>query len=220
MISEEIVEKVSIEVRGADGTVQGSMELDPRVFGAAQYERCVHQTVVWQRNKKRAGTHATITKGEMKGGGQKPWQQKGTGRARAGSSTSPVWVGGGVAHGPQPRDYSTRQNRRERVRALATMLTQKVASSELLLVSGFQVASGRTRDAVSALQALGIVPERGVCFLMDGLESTTKRALRNIPGVAVGSSSGLNVYELLNYGVVVADRETVEKIQDQLISRL
>lgn len=214
------MEKVSVIVHAADGSSQGEFELDPRVFGAAQFERCVHQTVVWQRNKRRAGTHATITKGMMKGGGQKPWQQKGTGRARAGSSTSPVWVGGGVAHGPQPRDYTTRQNRRERSRAMVTVLTQKVAAQELFIVAGFEVASGKTKDAVEALKRLGIETSKGVCFLMDGIGAATERSLRNIPGVLVRGISGINVYDLLNHGIVIADKETVEKIQGQLVDRL
>ena len=219
-MNEEIVEKVSIDLRAPDGSVRGVFELDPRVFGAAQYERCVQQTVVWQRNKRRAGTHSTLTKGMMKGGGKKPWQQKGTGRARAGTSTSPVWVGGGVAHGPHPRDYSTRQNRRERSRALATILTQKVVAQELLVVDGFEVSSGKTKDAISALGVLGVDTGRGVCFLIDGLGSATERSLGNIPGVLVRRSAGVNVYDLLNYGFIVTDRETVERIQAQVVDRL
>lgn len=219
-MSEGIVDKVSISMRAVDGSSAGSVELDPRVFGAAHYGRCVHQTVVWQRNKRRAGTHATITKGMMKGGGQKPWQQKGTGRARAGSSTSPVWVGGGVAHGPQPRDYSTRQNRRERIRALASVLTQKVAAQELVIVTGFEVSSGKTKDAIDALKRLGVETSKGVCLLMDGMGAETERSLRNIPGVLVLGASGINVYDVLNHGVLVADRDTVEKVQAQLVERL
>lgn len=219
-MSEGIVEKIFVEVHGADGSVARSVELDPRVFGAAEYERCVHQTVVWQRNKRRAGTHSTLTKGMMQGGSKKPWQQKGTGRARAGTSTSPVWVGGGVAHGPQPRDYSTRQNRRERSRALATVLSQKVAAKELLVVSGFEVASGKTKDAVLALGRLGLDSGKGVCVLIDGLSAKTERALRNIPGVLLRKAAGLNVYDLLSHEMVMADEQTVASVQAQVADRL
>ena len=120
------MEALKYDIHNMEGKVVDSADLDVDVFGAKVNLDLVHQTIVWQLAKRRAGTHCSKSRAEVSGGGRKPWKQKGRGTARSGSNTSPVWVGGGVAHGPKPRDYETRLSKRTRRQALASVLTDKV----------------------------------------------------------------------------------------------
>src|SRR5438874_13821033 len=144
----------SVEVRDAQGEVLGQRELPDELFGGPVNVAVMHQVVVAGAAAQRTGTHSTKTRGEVSGGGVKPWRQKGTGRARQGSIRAPHWAGGGVAHGPKPRDYEVRVNKKMRRAALRSALSDALASGKLALVDQLAFEGPKTSDAVSLLRAL------------------------------------------------------------------
>src|SRR5438034_2504854 len=143
-----------IEVRDAGGKVRGKRELPAELFDAPVNVPVMHQVVVAGMAAQRAGTHSTKTRAEVSGGGRKPWRQKGTGRARHGSIRSPIWVGGGISHGPKPRSYEMRVNRKMKKAALRSALTDTVQSGKLAIVHGLAFDGPRTKDAVGVLRTL------------------------------------------------------------------
>lgn len=207
--------------KGGKTTEVGSIDLDPTVFSAKLMPFAVQATVRWQLAKRRAGTHSTLSRSMMKGGGKKPFKQKGTGSARAGSGISPLWTGGAVVFGPHPRDYSYRLNRRTRQQALATMLTEKANKQTLIVVDSLDLAEGRSREMAAALKALGII-ESGkakrqkvlVVISGDGSEGETRvtRATRNIAGATIVPVAGVNCYDLMRHKFLVIGREELNKL--------
>lgn len=185
------------------------------VFGTKAPKHILHQVVRWQRAKKRAGTHSTQTRATMTGGGKKPWRQKGTGNARAGSNTSSIWVGGGIAHGPKPRDYEFRLNKQERKLALVGALTARQAEGRVLVVNDLGLSEIKTSAALKVLTSLGIAPgERTLVVLKDNNETAVK-SLRNLPGVITATAPGLNVYDILNSKFVVIVEDALEAIEER-----
>jgi len=156
----------------------------------------MHQTVVMQLRNRRAGTAATKSKGFVRGGGKKPWRQKGTGRARSGSIRSPIWVGGGTIFGPQPRDYSFRMPRKARRAALLSALSQKKADGKIIVVDKLELGEAKTKLLAQALSQLNI--GSGLIVVSDNDEKI-ERAARNLPKIKVLRVEGLNVYDLLRY---------------------
>jgi large subunit ribosomal protein L4 len=211
--------KISYEVVDINGKAAGSIDLDATVFGVEVKPLAVHQTVRWQRAKARSGTHATLTKGMMKGGNRKPWNQKHSGRARAGSNTSPLWVGGGISHGPQPRDYSFRLSKRTRTEALTSVLSDRVAKKTIKIVKGFSFASKKTKDAAVALTALGCDIGRQVVVVLPKApeaRAALARVVGNIPGVTTLPVEGINVYDLMKAKAIIAPQETIAEITERL----
>ena len=210
-------------VRNSEGQSVGTVELDAEVFGAVVDPALVHEAVRWQRLKKRAGSHACLSKGQMKGGGRKPWRQKGTGRARCGSNTSPVWVGGGVAHGPKPRDYSNRFAKGDRARALIGVLSDKARSSELVVLDSFKAVAGKTREVKAVFQKLGVL-DGGVTLVMAGVDDsaidTEMRAARNLSGVIALPVQGANAYDLLKSKYLVTTAAGVQALQSLVKGRI
>lgn len=204
----------SYKVINAEGKEVGTISLDPEIFDAAPAENIVHDVVVWQLNKRRAGTHKAIRKGEMKGGGAKPWRQKGTGRARVGSANSPLWVGGAVAKGPLPRDYTTRVTKRARCQALCAVLSEKARNSSLVVVDSLKVASGKTKDFVKILGKIGVNEQKTVLVCKD--DETIARSSRNVPKVLPLNAAGVNVFDLLRHKFLVCDREGIQAIEARL----
>lgn len=216
------VEQISYPVVNSTGKQVGEVALDTRVFGVTPREDVVHAAIVWQRNAARAGTHSTLRKGVMRGGGRKPWRQKGTGRARAGSNTSPLWVGGAVAHGPKPRDYTTRVSKRTRRQALASVLSEKVKNKQLIVLDTLNVASGKTRDMVSLLKVLGLGQHSATLIFSTpatagksaSAECTpTWRSCRNLEQVLPLNVSGVNVYDVLRQSYLVVTQEGVPLLE-------
>lgn len=208
------MEAVSCKVLNMEGREVGTISLDPEVFDAKINESLVHKAVRWQRNSRRAGTHSALTKAEVSGGGKKPWRQKGTGRARAGSNTSPLWVGGGVIHGPKPRSYEFRFNKRERRLALASALTDLRRRGNLLVLDELKVESGKTRDMQAVLTRIGA--GRSKTMIISSVadrSSGLARSSRNLASVVTLPVSGVNVYDLVNARFVVATREGVTSLQ-------
>ncbi len=196
-----VVEGLTVARRNADGDEEGTVELDPAVFGVEPNVAVMHQVVTAQLAKARAGTHSTLTRAEARGGGGKPYRQKGTGRARQGSTRSPQWVGGGKALGPKPRDYSQRTPKKMLQLALRSALSDRAALGRVAVVPEWPFATPRTKDAVSALGALGL--EGKVLVVLGDEDEVAARSFANLPQVQLVSDGELNTYDVLRNDWVV-----------------
>ena len=185
----------SIDIRDPGGKKAGTRELPAELFEAPVNVPLMHQVVVAGMAAIRRGTHSTKTRAEVRGGGKKPWRQKGTGRARHGSIRSPIWVGGGVAHGPKPRDHSMRVNKKMKRAALRGALTDAMQSGKLALVSELEFDEPSTKDAVEALDALELT--RRTLVVLAEPHRETELSFRNLPHVKVTYSRSLSVYDLV-----------------------
>ena len=211
------MEKVEYPVRNSKGSEVGKASLAGHVFAVEANNNLMHETVRWQRAKKRSGTHATLTRGEMRGGGKKPWKQKGTGRARAGSIVSSLWVGGAVVFGPQPRDYEFRLSRRSRRTALVSALSEKVRANQFIVVDGLEQSDGKTKSFVALMNALEISGKKVLLVVASkegkANESSLWRSARNVARVIPMAVAGVNVYDLLNSDFVVTCRAGIEALE-------
>ncbi len=214
---EKTMEGLKTKVIDLSGKEVGSLDLHADLFGAPVSKYLVHDTVRWQRAKARSGTHSALTKREVSGGGKKPFKQKGTGNARAGSNTSPLWVGGGVSHGPKPRDYEFRLSKRARRQALAAVLSQKLKSGELIVVNDLKLKAVKTKEVEAFLGKIG-VGASSATILHCGVEFTEGlgRASRNIRRVRAMEIDGVNVYDLLRHRFVVASKDAISKLEQRV----
>ena len=194
----------------------GEMELPAALVAGPVREALLHEMVLSQLARRRAGTAATKTKGFVSGGGKKPWRQKGTGRARAGSTRSPLWAGGGTIFGPLPRDYGYRLPKSARRAALKAALAGRHAEEKLLVVDVLSLSEAKTKRMVEALAALGI--EGSALIVLAQRDETVERAARNLPHVKVLLSSGLNVYDILRHAHLVMTRGALEQVAARLAS--
>jgi len=192
----------------------GSMELAEEIFGIPGKKSLVHEVIVMQLANARQGTHSTKTRHFVSGGGAKPWRQKGTGRARAGSSRSPLWRSGGIIHGPHPRDYSYSMPKKAVRHALAMILSTKLKDGELVIMEKLAVKEPRTKEAVAILSGLGLTG--GILVLTTGADNNLYLAARNIPNVKVCRVENINAFDLLKYKNLLADRDTINKLQETL----
>ena len=204
-----------VAVYDMTGAKTGEMELNDNVFGVEVNEAVVHQAVVMQLASQRQGTHATKTRSMVRGGGRKPWKQKGTGRARAGSIRSPLWVGGGVAFGPHPRSYKFSMPRKARRLAIKSALSAKVNEGDLLVVEDISFAAPKTKDVVKLLGNFEAQEAKALIITVENDENVAKSS-RNIPGVKAIGTIGLNVYDLLHHDKVFVTKEAVAKIEEVL----
>ncbi len=203
-----------LSVYNISGEVTGEIELNDQVFGAEFNEAVVHQAVVMQLANQRQGTSATKTRGLVRGGGRKPWKQKGTGRARSGSNRSPVWVGGGTTFGPQPRSYAKKMPRKARRLALCCALSAKVAAGELVVVDGLYFDAPKTKQVASILNTFEAADKKAL-FITDGNENFELSA-RNMPKVTTITNNGLNCFDILNSKKVFLAKSVVEQIEEVL----
>ncbi len=187
----------TIDVHDAQGKKAGSRELAPGIFEAPVSVPLMHQVVVAGLASIRAGTHSTKTRGDVRGGGKKPWRQKGTGRARQGSIRSPQWVGGGVAHGPHPRDHAMRVNKKMRKGALRSALTDAARSGKLAIVAELEFDEPKTKRATALLSALDLAGN--VLLVLDAPtdDGVIERSFRNLAGVKTAYAGGLGTYDVL-----------------------
>jgi large subunit ribosomal protein L4 len=200
----------SIDVRSSSGGGKsGSVELPDEVFGVQINVPVMHRVVRAQLAAARAGTHSTKTRAEVRGGGKKPWRQKGTGRARQGSIRSPQWTGGGVAFGPTPRDHSLRVNKKEKVLALRSALTDRRAGDNLVVLDALDFDEPKTSRAVELIEALEL-GGRKLLFVVDGLEEAAIKSLRNLQAVHIVTFDQLNTYDVLASDAVVFTRESLD----------
>ncbi len=192
---------MKVDVKSSSGKAAGSVELDATYFGVEPNVALMHQVVNAQLAARRAGTHSTKTRAEVSGGGAKPWRQKGTGRARAGSSRSPMWVGGGVAHGPKPRDYSERTNKKMIAAALKSALSDRANEERVVVVDKWDFEAPSTKAAVKALKDLGV--EGKALIVLDRDDENAVLSLRNIPSAKVIARDQLNTHDVLNAEYIV-----------------
>ena len=192
----------------------GSVGLDEKIFGQTVNVAVLHETVLMQQNNKRQGNACTKTKGLVSGGGKKPYKQKGTGRARAGSSRSPVWVGGGTIFGPLPRDYSYRIPKKKSRLALYSALSSKINDNTLIVVDSLSGETGKTKDVVEMLNKLNI--KGTVLIVCDDKNSMVYRAVRNLSGAVIMGTGDINVYDLIRYENMIISKADIEKLMEVL----
>jgi len=197
----------TVEVRRVDGSTARSVDLDAAVFGIQPNTAVMHQVVTAQLAAARAGTQSTLTRAEVRGGGAKPWRQKGTGRARQGSSRSPQWAGGGVALGPKPRSYRQKTPKKMVQLALRSALSDRAATGRVAVVEGWTFEVPKTKDAVAALDALGVDGHALVVVSND--DEVASKSFRNLPDVRVIPASELNAYDVLASDWVVFTTDTL-----------
>ncbi|MGI6359005.1 MAG: 50S ribosomal protein L4 [Bacillota bacterium] len=203
----------TVDVRNMQGEVVGQIELNDAVFGISANEHVMHLAVVRHLAALRRGTHDTKSRSEVRGGGRKPWKQKGTGRARHGSRRSPQWKGGGTVFGPTPRSYKLDMPKKVRRLALKSALSSKLQEGQLVVLDQLQLDAPKTKDITAMLQALSI----GNALLVTAqLSENVVLSSRNIPGVLAVDSNNLNVYDLLKHRSVVLTRDAVAKVEEVL----
>ncbi|MDU2065029.1 MAG: 50S ribosomal protein L4 [Sporomusaceae bacterium] len=203
-----------VAVYNIAGEQTGELELNDNVFSVEVLDAVMHQAVVMQLANQRQGNASTKTRGLVRGGGRKPWKQKGTGRARSGSTRSPIWVGGGTVFGPLPRSYSFSMPRKARRLAIKGALTAKVQEGELTVVDAINFAEPKTKSVVSMLANLK--SDKKSLIITAEQDETVEKSSRNIPGVKTITSKSLNVYDILYHDKVVITKDAVAKIEEVL----
>lgn len=196
------------------GAKTGEIELNDSVFGVEVNEAVMRQALLRQLANERLGTHSTKTRGLVRGGGRKPWKQKGTGRARVGSSRSPLWVGGGTVWGPHPRSYAQKMPRKARRLAIKSALSDKVNTNELFVLDEIKLAAAKTKEVVALIKNFQFTGEK-VLFVTDNDEIVI-RCARNIEGVKAISTEGVNIFDLLHYTKLFVTKSAVAKIEEVL----
>lgn len=204
---------IEVPVVDARNAEVGKVRL-PAAFGEQVRDGLLFEQVLAQRATRRSGSASTQTRAEVRGGGKKPWRQKGTGRARAGSSRSPIWKGGGTTFGPKPRSYAYRLPRSARRAALASALAQKVRDGELRIVDKLTLAQPKTKEMRAVLAALGITGS--VLIVTAGSDRNLELSARNLPHTQVVPPAGLNVYDVLRHEILLIQREALTAIEERL----
>ena len=202
----------SIKVYKQTGAEAGTMNLDDSVFAVEFNEALVHQVVVAQQNNARQGTKSTLTRTEVRGGGVKPWRQKGTGRARQGSIRSPQWTHGGIALGPKPRSYNYSLTKKTKRLAMLSALSAKAAAGEIIVIDGLDMGEIKTKSFVGFLNAVEATGKSLV--VTPEVRTNVVKSAANIPGVRTTIASTLNVYDILNADKFIIDKTAVEKLQE------
>ena len=206
---------MKVEVKNWDNEVVGSIDLPDEVFAREVNQHLVWEVVRAYLASRRRGTHKTKNRGEVVGTRAKPWKQKHTGRARAGSRQSPLWRKGGVAHGPRPRSYVQKVNKKARKAALRGVLSQRMAEGRLLVLGSLELEAPKTKDFLKRLDSLGVKGEK--VLLVDGLENLNLHlASRNRPDVKMIDAGSLNAYEVLNHRWIVASEPSVRSLAEVL----
>ncbi|WP_283170636.1 50S ribosomal protein L4 [Curtanaerobium respiraculi] len=204
----------TIEMKNASGEAVESIDLNAAVFGIEPNIPVMHQVVRAQRAGWRQGTHDTKTRGQVRGGGRKPWRQKGTGHARQGTIRAPQWAGGGVVFGPHPRSYAFRVNNKEIKLSMRSALSAKLADGELVVVDGFGFEEPKTKAAVAAFKALGI--EGRTTLIIGDEDVNAYLSFRNLPKVTVIPASMMNTYDFLDNKNLVITVEALKRIEEVL----
>lgn len=199
-----------VQVRSNTGDVVGSVTLDSSVFGAQINVPVMHQVVVAQLAAARAGTHSTKRRGEVSGGGRKPWRQKGTGRARQGSTRAPHWRGGGVAMGPKPRDHSVKVPKKMRALALRSALSDRAAEGKIAVLDSLTFETPKAKDAAALLSSLGITGNS--LLVLATPDENTVKSFRNMQGVHMILAGQLNTYDVLAAEWIVFTKASLEQV--------
>jgi len=202
----------NVDLYNIEGTPVGEINLDDGVFGVEINEAVLYQVVKMQLANKRQGTQSALTRAEVRGGGRKPWRQKGTGRARHGSIRSPIWSKGGVTFAPKPRDYSYTLPKKIRRLAMKSALSSKVANNEIIVLDSLNLPEAKTKEMVKVLKNLEV--ERKALIVLPGRDEKVLRAARNIPGVKLAYTNTLNVLDILNYDTFIVTQDAVRQIEE------
>ncbi|MDO4605252.1 MAG: 50S ribosomal protein L4 [Helcococcus sp.] len=202
----------NVNVLDIKGNNVGSIDLPESLFGFEMNEHAVYEVVKNQLANKRQGTHSAKTRGEVRGGGKKPWRQKGTGRARQGSIRSPQWRGGGVVFAPKPRDYSYAVPKKVRRLALKTLLTSKVVEEEIIVLNDLSLETISTKNAKTILEA--IKADKTVYIAVAEANENVYKSFRNIEGVEVVVVNNMNVYDLIRHNTLVITEAAVRKAEE------
>ncbi|MEO5837733.1 MAG: 50S ribosomal protein L4 [Acidimicrobiales bacterium] len=206
----------TLTVKTASGASAGSVEVSDKVFAIEPNKAVLHQVVTAQLAARRAGSQSTLTRGEVRGGGIKPWRQKGTGRARQGSIRAPHWEGGGVTHAPKPRSYAQRTPKKMVRLALASALSDRASSDRIVVVDSWDFSTPKTKDALKALSALGV--DGRILIVLTLEDEIAWRSFRNVPSVHVQSAGELNAYDILVSDYVIFTKNSVP-VGDFTVSR-
>ena len=205
---------MKLSVKDMQGNSQGDLEVQFALVEGGRGTQAVHQTVVAYLAAQRSGTACTKTMGEVHGTGKKPWRQKGTGRARAGSFQSPLWRGGGVVFGPKPRDYQQKTSRVIKHLALRKALTERMKANDVVVLDELKLATHKTKDFVKVLSALQI---QGTLLLINSsIEDNLSLAARNLPGLEVTTGAMLNTYQVLRYDKIVMTKSALAQVEQRL----
>ena len=202
----------AIKVYNMKGSEVGTMELCDSVFGVEYKEAVIHQAVVTRLANERQGTKSTLTRSEVRGGGIKPWRQKGTGRARQGSIRAPQWIKGGVVFAPKSRDFSKKMNATAKKVALLSALSKKFADGEFIVIDELTVSAAKTKEMAAFQKALGL--NKGALVVMDNDDVNVIRAAANLPKLDTLPLAQLSTYEVVKYNKVVMTKAAVEKFQE------
>lgn len=202
----------SVKVYNTKAKEVGKMEIKDEIFKQEYNEALIHQVVVAQLANKRQGSKSTLTRAEVRGGGIKPWRQKGTGRARHGSIRSPLWVGGGVTFAPKSRDFSKKINKQMRRQALKSALSAKVKSGDFIVVKEFKLKEAKTKEMAKVFENFKI--EQRVLLVLDKDEKNVVLASRNIPKIKTISADCLNVYDVVANAKIMLTKAAVKEIEE------
>jgi large subunit ribosomal protein L4 len=202
-----------IDIKDRNNKIVEKITLRDDVFGIHAKEGVVHEAVVNFLANQRQGTHATKTKGLVSGGGKKPWKQKHTGRARAGSIRSPLWRGGGIVFGPQPRDYSYNMPKKVKKLALMAAFQKKLSVGEVVVVNNFAIEKPRTKEMISILKNLGI-NDKSVLIVLPEKDDVVELSARNIPGVGMVKVSDLTTYDVVAFNTLLMTKEAVTRLEE------
>jgi large subunit ribosomal protein L4 len=205
---------VNCVVKNWQGEDAGEATLELKVAKSENAEHIVHRAMVRQLNNARQGTASSKTRAEVRGGGRKPWRQKGTGRARAGSIRSPLWRGGGVIFGPKPRDFSTKMNRKERRLALRTAFSSRIEDTIVVESFAAELERPKTQEVVAALQRWGIASDEKVLLILKEVSDNINLSTRNIAKVKLIKATNLNVVDVLHANKIVVSKDALEQIQE------
>ena len=201
-----------VQVLNMQGEVVGDIDLNESIFGIKPNIHVLHSAVVSQLAGVRRGTQSALLRGEVRGGGRKPWRQKGTGRARSGSTRSPLWRGGGVIFAPKPRKYGFKLPKKVRRLALHSALSSKVMEQQLIVLDVLSMGEAKTREAVKVLKALNV--DKKAMFVMDDLDDAVFRSTSNLQGVKAVDVEGMNIVDLLNHDILVMTKAAVNKTEE------
>jgi large subunit ribosomal protein L4 len=205
---------MKIAIKDIKGKDQGELEVKFPLVEGGKGTQAVHDTVVAHMANRRSGTASTKTMGEVAGSGKKPWRQKGTGRARAGSFASPLWRGGGVTFGPKPRDFGKKVSRKTKQLALRKALTERLNAGDVLVVDDLKLESPKTKDFVGVLSALDV--KGSALVVAHGANKNLTLASRNVPNVLLTTSDALNTYDVLRPSKLLFTRNAFEKVEARL----
>ncbi|MBP8718256.1 MAG: 50S ribosomal protein L4 [Candidatus Atribacteria bacterium] len=205
---------VEMFIHSIEGEKVGAIKLNDSLFNTKINKHIIHQMVKRYLAEKRRGTSSTKNRSEVSGGGKKPWRQKGTGRARAGSIRSPLWVGGGVVFGPENRDYGYSIPRKVQLAALKSVLSDKVKNNEIIILDKLELKKGKTKDIIEVFNNLHLDSNNKVLIVIDKEDDLIKRAVHNLKDAMVITANKINTYDLVNYEKMIITKDALKIIEE------